>query len=723
MLLKKYSFTYFAVVSLFAIAFFSRCAQPAAPQGGPRDSTAPVLLNVFPPNFSTNFKAREIVFTFNEYLQFKDLQKEVLISPPMMPRPIFSLKGKGFVVKFPPELKLDSNTTYKIDFGNAVQDNNEGNPAKRFEYTFSTGAKVDSLAMSGKLVDAATGADIINGFVLYVADEVITADTLAGDSTIFKGKKLSIARTDSTGNFLATNLKPLAYRIFAIKDENGNQEYDMGTDMVGLLNARFNPAQMKDFEIWIDPVKDRVEVSPQVKFELFKETRRLTQKFKEAKRPKENLLEFVFAADSVVIESIVIDSLLQEDIIIENNIFNDSLRVWLRTVKEDSKLSDTLKGVVKYHTLDSAGLQKIDSATFALSFFKQDDKTGGDKVAEKFNSLFEKIGEWLKKLFMGKKKKMAIAAAQHRRYVADSLKQMQTDSVALVQRVDSLAKADSLAQRIAAGLEIRRDSNKVFKPTFSSTGDMIPTNVLYLLGNYPFDKIDTSKISIVRLSFKERGEDDFDVNDADMKETKPDVMTKQNYVLTSAKEDITKWEIGVDWQPKSEYHITIDKDALLDISGAVNDSLTQIIKTADPLKYGRVLLDIKMSDSTSADKNYIISLMDSTNNIVATKNSKGSGRIMFDYLQPKSYKIKFVEDRNGNGVQDMGSVLKNIEAEHVELFYPRKGNALFPTKENWDVEFEIYPEKIFNPDLIVPEKILIEETDSLPQPIKQNEKK
>ncbi|MEG0500140.1 MAG: hypothetical protein RR550_03345, partial [Rikenellaceae bacterium] len=151
------------------------------------------------------------------------------------------------------------------------------------------------------------------------------------------------------------------------------------------------------------------------------------------------------AADSVQIESISIDSVVREDIIIENTTFNDSIRVWVRTVGEDVKLPDSLKGVVRYYSTDSIGAPKIDTTAFALGFVsKEDQKTGAEKAAEKFNSTFKKIGEWFKRLFMGKKKKMAIAAAQHRRYVADSLKRIQADSVALVMRQDSMAKADSL---------------------------------------------------------------------------------------------------------------------------------------------------------------------------------------------------------------------------------------------------------------------------------------
>lgn len=698
MTIRKINISYVFIILLFAVAFFSQCAQTASPQGGPRDTIPPILLGVTPPNYTTNFDAKEVIFTFNEYLQLKDVQKEILISPPMVPRPIFSVRGKGIYMRFPPELKLDSNTTYKIDFGKSIQDNNEGNIAKRFEYVFSTGDKIDSLVMSGKLVDASTGADIVNGFVFYYGNEKYNADSVGGDSTIYKGKKLSLARTDSTGNFLATNLKSIPYRVFAILDENGNQEYDLGSDLVGLSNSRFNPETMKEFDVWIDPVKDRIEVSPQLKLELFKETRRVKQKLNEVKRPIKHQLELIFASDSVIIDAISIDSVLKENIIIENNTFNDSIRVWIKDVDPEVKFPDSLKGVIKYYSVDSVGAPKIDSTLFALAFFESKDaKTTADKVAAKFDSIFEQLGKWLKRLFMGKKKKMAIAAAEHRRYVADSLKRMQADSVALVMRADSLLKADSLAQRVAAGLEIVRDSGKVFIPSFSVSTDMSPTKKLYIHSKLPLNNIDTSKISILRLSFKERGEDDFNLEEADKKERVPTVKTKQKYTIVPLKEDITKREIIVDWLPTSEYQITIDKDALQDISGSVNDSLTHKIKTYDPAKFASVSLNI----TAGAEDNYIVSVLDSTNNVVDVKNIKGSGKLLFDYLPVKKYKLKFVEDKNGNGIQDIGSVIRSIEPERVEIYYPSKGEQLFLTKENWVVEYDITPEYVFYPDRLV----------------------
>lgn len=700
---KKFNRTYIFIIFLFGAAFFSRCAQPSVPTGGPKDTIPPILLGVTPANFSTNFDSREIVFRFNEYLQLKDVQKEVLFSPPFAVRPFITVKGKTIVLKFPPELKLDTNTTYKIDFGAAIADNNEGNPTKRFEYVFSTGKDIDSLVMSGKLVDAYTGADIINGFVFYYEDKIITSDLSKGDSTIFKGKKMSIARTDSTGNFLATNLKAIPYRVFAIKDENGNIEYDMGTDMVGLLNTRYNPETMKEFDVWIDPVKDRIEVTPQIKFELFKEQRRLAQNLKGVKRSKELLLDLEFAADSVVIESIVIDSVAKENIIIENELFNDSIRVWIRSV--DTKLPDTLKGIIKYQSTDSIGRIKIDSSIFALNYVKvSNEKSGVDKVAEKLgnitNSFFKKFTDWVQRLFMGKKKKIALMNAAEKRFIADSLKKVSADSLLIIMRRDSILKADSISKLNLP--VIKRDTNKIFKPSLSVSGDISPNSKVYLLSEYPLYIVDTSRIKIDRLSFKEMTEDDFDINDAELKDKKPDIITPQKYTIKRLDNDYTKWLIDIDWLPKSEYQVVINQDALMDIAGFVNDSIGYSIKTYDPAKYARVVVDVKLIDSM-AKNSYIVSLMDSTNNIIDTKYITGKGKIIFDYLTIKKYKLKFVNDVNSNKIHDMGVVMKNIEPERVEVFYPRKGDALFPTKENWDAEFDIYPEKLFNSDLIVPE--------------------
>ncbi len=702
--------SYAAVFMLFSMAFFSRCAQTAAPQGGPRDTIPPILLEVTPANNTTNFDAKQVEFKFNEYLQLKDVSKEILISPPMSPRPTFTVKGKGFVMKFPPELVLDSNTTYRVDFGGSITDNNEGNPAKRFEYVFSTGNNIDSLVMTGQLIDATTSEPIIRGLAYFFANEVITSDTLAGDSTLYIGKPLAVARTDSSGNFLATNLVNMDYRIFGIKDENSNGTYDIGEDLVGLSNKTYNPTKLEPFKVWIDPVIDRIEVTSQMRLSLFSEEKRLPQRLSEVTRTKEYMLQLIFARDSANIVGIDIDSLTKENIIIENSRMDDSVRVWIMPIGEEFSMPDTLVGSVRYYKTGDNGQMVLDTTEFALSFFKQEERKDGvgAKVTESFDNFFKKFTDWLERVFMGRKKKMALAILRERALVADSLKKITADSLALINQRDSLAKLDSIRlvaiqdsiTRAESGLPpiTKKDSLDKLTASFSLSGDVSPESVLYLSSEYPM-VIDTSKFKIERLSYQERSEDFFDEELSSQVEETPTIKSVQPYTLHRDSLDMTRWRIDIAWEPKSEYNITLHNDALMNMIGQVNDSTTTVIKTLDPSENGTVVVDVKLFDSLS-NRSYVINLMDSTNNIVQSKPSIGSGEIRFNYVVPKKYKLMFVNDTNSNGKQDMGILIENKEPESIEIYYIKPEEPLFKVEKDKEVRIEVYPETLFDKSLL-----------------------
>lgn len=714
---KKININIVVICLFFAVAFFSRCAQTMTPEGGPRDTLAPILLNVEPANFSTNFKDKEVRFYFNEYLQIKDAQSQILISPPILPRPTFALKGKGFVMRFQQDTELIPNTTYKIDFGTAIRDNNEGNIAKRFEYIFSTGKDIDSLVMSGQLINAVTGGKIVNGFVMYFADEIVTSDTLKGDSTIFKGKQLSLARTDSTGNFIATNLKPMDYRVFAILDENGNQTYDVASDLVGLSNTRYNPATMEEFKVWIDPIKDRIEVTPQMKLGLFMEKSNSSQSLSEIKRDKEFVIDMYFSADSVEIVEFKIDSLTSENILIEYQRMSDTVRAWIvptqkdkYTLKSEKQLPDTLKGMLSYYRRSIEGEVRLDTTNFELPFFKSKERVKmTDKAAVKVNSFVEKFVQWVERLFMSKARKQLIARAQRARVVADSVKRVRLDSIAIAMRADSILLADSLALQAKLDsielaknggvVEINRDSILKFTPSYSKVKDLSPLKNLYIKSDYPFT-IDTSLMSIMRISYPEHDDDYFDENAADNVGKRPSVETPQEYSVRPDSSDFTRWLIEVDWQPNSEYDITIENDGVRDITGAVNDSMTNKIVTIDPEKFATVNLDIRLVDSLALN-GYVVTLLDSSNNVVEEKSIIGQGEVTFRYVSPKRYKFKFVEDANGNGKQDFGSIVLNREPERVEIYNAAPQKPLITVKEQDNLNITIYPEQLFDESIVI----------------------
>ena len=141
-----------ALAVFFCTALLWRCATIMTPTGGPKDTLPPVITLMTPDNFTTNFKDRKIYIEFDEFVQIKDQQKEFFTSPQMKKKPTITLRGRGISVQLRDTLR--ENTTYALNFGSAICDNNEGNPLYSMRYVFSTGPEIDSMVLSGYTVDA-----------------------------------------------------------------------------------------------------------------------------------------------------------------------------------------------------------------------------------------------------------------------------------------------------------------------------------------------------------------------------------------------------------------------------------------------------------------------------------------------------------------------------------------------------------------------------------------
>ena len=163
-----------AVALLFASALMSRCASMMTPTGGPRDSLPPVIVNMTPDNFATGRPTvghGKIYIEFDEFVQLKDQQKEFFTSPAMKKKPLITLRGRGIVVQL--RDTLAPNTTYALNFGSAIRDNNEGNPLYSMRYVFSTGPEIDSMVLSGYTADSYKADSVSKSFIwFFPADSV-----------------------------------------------------------------------------------------------------------------------------------------------------------------------------------------------------------------------------------------------------------------------------------------------------------------------------------------------------------------------------------------------------------------------------------------------------------------------------------------------------------------------------------------------------------------------
>lgn len=218
------------ITLLFLILLLNQCANPIAPTGGIRDEIPPQLVTeLSTPNYQTNFEKQLITLTFDEWINLKDVFNQVIISPPLIKRPEISIKKKSVLIEFDKEEVLREEATYTINFGEAVQDLTEGNPAENLRFIFSTGDLIDSLSVSGTIVDAITSEPVEGAiFALYenLADTVVRTE-----------RPFYFAKTDKNGAFRVENVKADTFKVFAIKDANLNYLFDQKSESIGFLDS------------------------------------------------------------------------------------------------------------------------------------------------------------------------------------------------------------------------------------------------------------------------------------------------------------------------------------------------------------------------------------------------------------------------------------------------------------------------------------------------------
>lgn len=211
---------------LFLIVLSWQCASIQQPQGGPKDTIPPTILEETPPNFTRNFDAEQIVIEFDEFIKLADPYKEISVSPdleqPLNPR----VKRRSIEMTLPDSLQ--ENTTYTINFGKAIGDFNEGNPLLNYSYVFSTGDIIDSLSISG---------NVFNAFTKQPEEEITVMLIPTSQDSIFGKRKANIfTLTDTAGAFKLQNLKEDSYRIYALREENNDRVYNLPDELIGFLN-------------------------------------------------------------------------------------------------------------------------------------------------------------------------------------------------------------------------------------------------------------------------------------------------------------------------------------------------------------------------------------------------------------------------------------------------------------------------------------------------------
>lgn len=339
-----------------------------SPTGGPKDTLAPVILKSTPAQFSRSVAGNEFEITFDEYVTLKDLQKTFFVTPPMEELP--EVREKGKKIEIVVEKGLQPNTTYSFNFGNAIVDNNEGNPLVNYSLTFSTGSNLDTLKLNGAVYDAATMLPVAGAYVFFYDNDSVQVP--------LKYKPSIIAKTDKEGIFIANTLKSKQYKVIAIDDANRNYLFDPGTDKIAFDRKLFGPVNISARPDTISDSLWRSQLPPQVKLKMFSETK--TRQYITGKtRPEKYKFQLFFNSPNPDIKKIEFDGITINDFFVEKDAEGDTITYWLKDATR--KIADTLLANYTYMKSDSTGklVETLEKVSWELPLSKSDRAIKKDK--------------------------------------------------------------------------------------------------------------------------------------------------------------------------------------------------------------------------------------------------------------------------------------------------------------------------------------------------------
>jgi len=241
MKIKSFILPLFIVFFFMIVSFLGGgCAQIGIPTGGAKDTLAPVLIKAMPAEGSKNVATNKITLEFDEYIDVIDLQQNLIISPLQNRNPSIVAGPRSISLKFRDTLL--PNTTYNINFGNAVRDINENNVLKNLTYVFSTGNTLDSLMLSGTVILAETGE--------FDSTIIVMLHRNAVDSTVQKKKPNYVAKVNSDGSFKFTNLPADNFKIYALKDGDGGKTYNSLSELFAFTEEDVSPKNESEINLF-----------------------------------------------------------------------------------------------------------------------------------------------------------------------------------------------------------------------------------------------------------------------------------------------------------------------------------------------------------------------------------------------------------------------------------------------------------------------------------------
>ncbi len=628
---------------LLVVAASQSCANTKqGPVGGPKDTIPPVIVGINPDVPMLNFPIQKgkISLTFNEYVQLKNQYQEIVLSPPTKKRPIAKIKKKSVVVSFDDTLK--ANQTYSISFGNAISDVNESNPFNGYVIDFSTGDSIDSLILSGTVMDYAT--------LLPLKGVYVALYTNPTDSCVVKDLADAATRSDDWGYFCFRGLKGVPYAIYAWEDKNNNQLYDRGGELAGFCDSTITPtivAKNGMPQIAMMNMKDTLAClsrPSQTDIYMFKE--KISNQYIESSgRISERECYIKFRAENPQIDTFRIRGIYDDRIIRQFDPKGDSLTFWINDPKATQ---DTLLLRINYMKSDSTGTLKPYGETIKLvkPFDKSKIKDAGKQQDPSKSGL---TNDYLQNL--GKTGRND----RNDPYKNDDRKQLNLD------KPDKDMKPQQRKDLLK--MEVKVDGKTVENMGIDIT---VPA---------PLVKTDFDSIMFTTSTPRK-------------------IVSNVKFHVERDSTNILHYIIKADdpYKVGNDYKIKIPQALFKDVNGFTNDSLVKSFNLPTDDKLSSITLEIIGTKGCR----YIVELVtEKRDRVILKYEIAKDGELHFPYLNAGIYSFRITQDINRNGKLDVGDIIKKIPPEKARLLKMPDGKVIINLKEQTDLTQSVDLTKLF----------------------------
>ena len=587
---------------LLTLTLVAACARMGNPDGGWYDETPPRVVGASPAEKATGVKTRKLHIRFNEFIKIENATENVVVSPPQLESPDIKAGGKSIDIELKDSLK--ANTTYTVDFSDAITDNNEGNPLGNYTYSFSTGEHIDTMEVSGWVL-AADNLEPVKGILVGLYANL-------ADSAFRTQPMLRVAKTDGRGHFVIRGIAPGKYRVYALQDVDGDYHLTQKGEQMAFNREVIVPSSKPDVRqdtLWRDSL--RIDSISRVSYTHFLPDNIMLRAFThvqtdrfftKAERTLPECFSLVFTAGSNELPQLrgLNFNNAERAFIVMPTAKKDTITYWIK----DSALinQDTLRMQMQYWSTDTTGQLRMKQDTIEV--------LAKTPYAKRLKEKQKKAEEWKKAQDKAQKKG---------------------------EPFETIMRPEALKVEVKVNNSIAPDENLRIE---------LPT---------PLQSLDSTKVHLYSKRDTLWYEARYRIRVREGGDSLAPVGTNLLH---------KRWlELQAEWKPGVEYSFELDSLALTDIYGTTSGKIKQGFKVREDKEFATLAVSL----TALTDSNVVVQLLNGQDAVVKQTRAL-AGTANFYYLQPAPYYLRLFVDRNGNGRWDTGDFYRGEEPETVYYF-------------------------------------------------------